>query len=196
MVRTAIKAAVLLLVACAPKASTIGKPEASAAPASPSIEVTHYRGLSRVALAGGQMVGTIDLLMKRTVDPGQSIITEQIAQKSSKQGEKPVEYTTTIRVSGNHFALSEPTLNITGEGDLTGEPWKWNRWTSRATLMDGSSVDSSFTRDPNGMKADKQVFGPLGVVRATLSESYQPIAAEVFEQERREMLGLHEVAPQ
>lgn len=184
----------MLLAACAPKASTATRPEPKAAVSS-GPEVACYRGLSRVAPAGGQLVGTIDLLLKRTVDPGQSMIIEQMVQKSSKQGEKPTEYTTSMKVAGNHFTAVESTLDIKSEGELIGEPWKWNAWTSRATLTDGSSIDSSFTRDASGLKADKQVFGPLGVLRVTLNETYAPITAETFEQERREMLGLPAQSP-
>jgi hypothetical protein len=185
----ALTAVLLLLVACVPKASTVAKPEDSAA-GLPGPEITYYRGVSTVVLAGGQMVGTIDLLMKRTVDPNQSMITEQTVQKSSKQGEKPTEYTSSMKVSGSRFTVVESTLGIRAEGELIGEPWRWNAWTSHATLSDESSIDSAFSRSPNGMKADKRVSGPLGVLRVTLTESYQLVTAETFEKERREMLGL------
>jgi|GEM_PF-3081201 len=194
MFRAAVAIPVLLLVACAPKVGPATQPERKAAVSS-GPDVSYYRGLSKVTPAGGQLIGTIDLLFKRTVDPERSMIIEQTVQKSSKQGEKPTEYTSSMKVVGNRFTAVESTLGIKSEGELTGEPWKWNAWTSRATLTDGSTVESSFTRDAGGLKADKQIFGPLGVLRVTLSETYAPITADSFEQERREMLGLPSESP-
>lgn len=182
----------LLLLSCASKAGTAAKPQASSpsAPAPPGPEVTYYRGLSAVALTTGQTVGTIEVLLKRSLDPARGTITEQIAQRSSKKGEIPVEFAITSKVSGNHYTSYEPTLGIQGEGDLVGDPWKWKSWTSHSVLQDGSSVDATFTREGSGLQAEKEVRGPLGVLRLTMSETYQPLSAEVFELGRSEMLGV------
>ena len=95
-------------------------------PASSSAQVIHYRGTSEVRSPDGKQLETMRLLLRRTLDPTHDLITEQIAQKTSRPEEAPREYIMSLKVSGSQFVITEPVTGLAGGGELYGDPWQWS----------------------------------------------------------------------
>jgi hypothetical protein len=158
-------------------------------PASSSAQVIHYRGTSEVRSPDGKQLETMRLLLRRTLDPTHDLITEQIAQKTSRPEEAPREYIMSLKVSGSQFVITEPVTGLAGGGELYGDPWQWSSWSSRAQLPDGSRLESAFVLNASGLKAEKRFFNSNGKITAMLIESYQPISPDAFERERAQLLA-------
>src|SRR5262245_51309686 len=64
-------------------------------------------------------------VIARTSDPEKNEIRE-LAVAFDPRTEKYAEHASTITVKdGSKLSMSEPTGVISGEGELTGEPWRW-----------------------------------------------------------------------
>ncbi|MEZ4400386.1 MAG: hypothetical protein R3B06_10230 [Kofleriaceae bacterium] len=160
-----------LLVAC------VTPPPPPATPA-PTAEARCYRGdVSVHAGPDDAEVARMPTVVRRTTDPTAGTIVEEVTQR----GDAGVEtYVVTMTVDGKAFAMAERSGAFTGAGALTGEPWRWDQWTSTSTLPDGSTVTSTDRRTISGLTATKVVTRD-GAAVATLHEDYQAFACDGYD---------------
>ena len=67
-----------------------------------------------------------------------------------------------MKVVNNHLTMTVSTGTVTGQGDLTGQPWNWTflraefKMTTKTYSM--RIVDYNFLADPNSIMGHKEFF--------------------------------------
>lgn len=121
--------ALVLVAACG--STPVAKPVAPL----PAASTSCYAGIETANGAKTRV------LLRRTVDPAAREIREDIgADKHS-----------VATVEGDRFTVAGSTTS----GTLTGDPWRWTAWTSRA-VVDGTSIDAESELTATGLKSTKQ----------------------------------------
>lgn len=152
-------------------------------------QVTCFFGDSESFLTSGQRVGRSKLIVKRTLDPAQKTITEQVITVDSRSDVPAREFMVTMLVDGARFTMTERNNAFSGDGGLVGEPWKWTGWHSHALIPDGSTIDSEDVLTKEGLKVTKTYSGPDGSVRMTFNEMLAPITEKEFHELRARAFG-------
>jgi hypothetical protein len=168
-----------------------------AAPPPPSSQF--FEGEGTVTLPDGRELPAPPSWVKRTVDPAQSTITQEMIQQRSFAAADPSraftrERTMVMKVTGSHFTLTETHGAFTGEGDLTGDPWRWTSWTSKAQLTNGAEVTSRDALDASGLQSDTEIRDAHGV-RITITIHLRPIDEATFEAARSRLRELPAAQP-
>jgi len=187
--RLPLPALLLLLVACSNTAPPVSTPTPAARAAtdpqpptpSPTLSTTCYFGPSTQTAADGTVRPGAEMLVRRTVDPEASTITEETVRFDAQAGVAPRRYTVVYAVDGDGFMLSEADGAFAGSGRFTaGEPWARTAWESSYRLPSGIAVESkrALTTGDDGrpvLTAERTAYGPDGGVALTLREELAAI---------------------
>lgn len=142
---------------------------------------TCYFGPSTQTAADGTVRPGADLLVRRTVDPEASTITEETVRFDTRAGVAPRRYTVVYTVDGESFTLAESSGAFAGSGRFTaGEPWAWTAWTSSYRLPSGIAVESTRGLESGDdgravLTAERVAYGPDGSRALTLGEELPAI---------------------
>jgi len=160
----------LALSACAPAGS--GDDDDDGPP--PSDLVEHYFGDSTASGATDDWVFTSSYLVRRSLFPGESRITEELYNTGDA-----TSYVVDLDVdaAAGTFTLAFADGSYTGAGTLTGPAWAWTSWESLSTAQDGSSVSSTDTLMEDPSLGPRLVVSKLGY---TASGDLDWTAGEVF----------------
>lgn len=139
----------------------------------------YYKGTNTTRSPDGQVMGTGETLLRRVFDGPNSQIIEHVITRDAQQGLQ--ENTLTFAVTGATF--KENTVGFTG--DLKGEPWEWTEWTSRGTLPNGLSVESTTTINPDNVTVDMK-FRNGDTLQFTLTHELSAVTQDAFEAARQE----------
>lgn len=93
-------------------------------PASLSETTLYYIGEAITTPVGGS-VTRYPYLIERTTNPAAKTIVEHVVSFDSRNN-KYAQYDSQLDITGNHAVMTESTGVVTGEGELTGERWKWD----------------------------------------------------------------------
>ncbi len=89
--------------------------------------------------------------------------------------------------SNTRFILREPGTPISGEGELTGEPWNWTAWHVQTRLPDGTIVVTDDFLSATDLRAESRVIGTDGAPRFVIRQILTRVTRERYERERAEM---------
>jgi hypothetical protein len=167
-------------------AAVLAPDDPSPAPA----KVTYYLGSTKVESADGRSIGHMASLVKREVIPSESKIVETVLRLSSKPGSEIKEIVAVLNVTGSKFTVKEKEGGFIGDGELTGEPWKWTAWNSTSKIPgpSGGTVKSRDKVTDRGMAVTKEVLGDDGAVRVRLIEDYVSIDGSAYDLLRAKLL--------
>jgi hypothetical protein len=153
------------------------------AAAGPASKATYYLGESKVATADGKPLGNMVMLVKRELRPAESRIIETVLMVSSRRAEPIKEYLTVMAVKGSRFTMREQSGAFSGSGELDGNAWEWNAWTSTSKMpgQNGGTIVSRDKLTERGMTTSKELSGPDGAVRVRFAEDYAAIDGATYE---------------
>jgi len=124
-----------------------------------SAQVQYYVGEAVTTNMNTGAVTRAPYIDERTTDSNAGTITEKVV---TKQGSGFVENTAVLKVSGNHFSMTESTGTVTGQGDLTGTAWNWTFLRGEFSMMMPAFkmriVDYNFFADPNSIEGHKDFY--------------------------------------
>ena len=187
MIRLLTFACSLFLGACAstlPQPASVQPTSESKAvavkPAPEEVRQTCYEGTSTVRLPDGQSVPGGRTLVRRTLQPSQEKIVEEVISFDSRPEVPPKSFVVDMAVTGSQFKMTERSGAFEGTGSLTGEAWKWSEWASSSRIPNGMVVTSKDTLRPGGMVAKKVVRGAEGQVLFELDEEYTTVDCARF----------------
>ena len=134
-------------------------------------------------------------IIARTPDSAAGTITEAVVSNS---GTGFKENQSVMKVTGSHFTMTDLTGTVTGEGDLTGEPWKWTFLRAEFKIKTNAYsiriVDYNFLADPKSIGGHKDFYlTPNGAAGERLVQQedvvLHPVDKAKFEAERARLLG-------
>jgi len=153
--------------------------EKSSDTASPQLveSTEYYQGVSNLTHAGGSE--TSDLLARRTLSPATSTITEKFIDLTNNA---VYDLSMTVDVDTNTFTGGYDDGSYTSSGTLFGDAWEWHGWESTSTNSDGTAytqtIESTDTKDENGVVATKTGFDAAGQALWNSEEVLTPITEE------------------
>lgn len=157
-------------------------------------ETLYYIGEAVVTKSDGTITRT-PYIIARISDSAAGTITEAVVSNS---GTGFRENQSVMKVTGSHFTMTESTGAVTGEGDLTGEPWKWTflraEFKTKTNAYSMRIVDYNFLADPNSISGHKDFYLTInGVPGEKLMQQedvvIHPVDKAKFEAERARLLG-------
>ena len=159
-------------------------------------QTVYYIGQAVLTKVDTGVVTRSPYIIARTSDPVSGTIHEEVV---SLQNNKFVKNTSLLTIKDNHFRMSESTGTVTGEGDLTGEPWKWTFLRAEFFYVTENFklriVDFNFFTDPNAISGHKDFY----LIQGSESEEklfqqedvvVYPTDKAIFEAKQRELLGI------
>ena len=157
-------------------------------------ETLYYIGEAVVTKSDGTITRE-PYIIARTSDSAAGTVTEAVVSNS---GTGFKENQSVIKVTGSHFTMTESTGTVTGEGDLTGEPWKWTflraEFKMKTNAYSMRIVDYNFLADPHSISGHKDSYLTVnGVPGEKLIQQedvvLHPVDKARFEAERARLLG-------
>ena len=157
-------------------------------------ETLYYIGEAVVTKSDGTITRE-PYVIARTSDSAAGTITEAVV---SNAGRGFAENQSVMTVTGSHFTMTVSTGTVTGEGDLTGEPWKWTflraEFKTKTNVYSMRIVDYNFLADPNSISGHKDFYlTNNGVPGEKLIQQedvvIHPVDKAKFEAERARLLG-------
>jgi hypothetical protein len=124
------------------------------------------------------------ILVERTLNEAQNLYAERAVQLNPRL-KMVVDVTITLNVTGSNFTATDSLGTMTGNGSLTGAPWKWtylsadyfNKNTGRKIMR-----DEDFMSDPNSLFSRKVFFAADGVTPDKYCDvTVHPITIEMFD---------------
>lgn len=145
----------------------------------PAVETRYYLGESKMTTPDGKLVRTSVSLVKRVVSQKDGRIEEHVLSVGEKESKA---FVVVLEVTGSKFAVSERSKAFTGEGELTGEAWKWTGWRSVTKLAGGAgTVTSEDKLTDRGLAARKTFAGADGKVALRFEDDLAPIGQKTYE---------------
>lgn len=129
-------------------------------------------------------------LIKRTVDPANSIITEIVLQPARDPKQKPKDINTVLKREGstNVFSTADDAKTFSGKLTFTGAEWSWNNWTYDIKLADGSKLDGKGVHSEAGIKTEKTFYKPDGVASILIKEDVKYISSDEYNSRHKQMM--------
>lgn len=155
-------------------------------------ETLYYVGEAIVTKSDGTITRE-PYIIARTSDSSARTISEAVVSNS---GNGFKENQSVMKVTGSHFTMTAGT--VTGEGDLTGEPWKWTFLRAEFKMSPpGYSmriVDYNFLADLDTISGHEDFYMTVsGVPGEKLIQQEDVVLHKVekakFEAERSRLLG-------
>jgi hypothetical protein len=146
----------------------------------PPATTDYFVGESRMTTPDGKPVRSTITLVKRELRPADGHVVETVA---TVPAEGPVrEFVTVLMVTKNKFTLTVEGDGLTGEGELTGEEWKWTQWKSTTKLAGGrGTVVSEDRLTDRGLTVRKELRGPDGKVQFVFHEELPRVSKEAYD---------------
>lgn len=157
-------------------------------------ETLYYIGEAVVTKSDGTVTRE-PYIVARTSDSAAGTITEAVVSNS---GTGFNEVQSVLKVTGSHFTMTVSTGTVTGEGDLTGEPWKWTflraEFKAKTSAYSMRIVDYNFLADPNSIGGHKDYYlttngAPGEKLIQQEDVVIHPVDKAKFEAERARLLG-------
>jgi len=153
----------------------------TAAGPAPEDETTYFLGESRVTAPDGKYLGSMVELVKRELRPSEGKIYEHVAVIDPRYPQSK-KFVAVCEVKGTTFAMTEQEKSFTGDGELTGDPWRWTAWRSTSHLASGiGTVESEDTLTEHALIVKKRFVGPDGKVRVHMAETLNRISKEMYD---------------
>jgi len=162
-------------------------------PAQPQVQC--YAGKGEVTLADGRKLPTGEKVVRRTLDPLNSRILEEVLELDPSGERPPQVWVVRLKVERNprpdpaavepnlrcafFFRASEDTDRFEGLGCLEGEAWAWQAWTASYRLATRGKVESSDRLEADGLHVTQKVWNDMDVLEAQVEELLVPVGAEV-----------------
>jgi hypothetical protein len=151
--------AALLVASCTPHDKPPRPPVAL-----PAASTVCYAGTTT---GNGEEARTI---LRRTVNPAAGTITED-ASHGAESAHGATSFHVVETVTGDQYAMTEARGVFSGSGQLMGEPWKWNQWSSAQHLAKAPiEIDSDDELTDTGMKATKKILQDGKLVTTVVDE--------------------------
>jgi len=139
----------------------------------------YYIGELRTLSDKGDVQSLSVALSKRTQDPKQKVIVEEILHVTA-HGDT-THFTQVSQVNGEKFSIQDSAKRMKGEGKLFGKAWQWDRWDAEG-LVDGKRRFTSRSHMAGGMLlVRKEFFDTNGKLATVFSEEYRPISHALYE---------------
>jgi hypothetical protein len=132
---------------------SVAPPDVAETPSQPTVSC--YSGKVDIsATVGGPVVDAYEAVVRRTADPGQGTIREEVATSGAHGG----RFDVLMKVQGNAFTMNEAGGAFTGTGtlQLTAD-WAGGNWTSHAVVPGGIEVDSQDEATATHMHVSKDI---------------------------------------
>ncbi|HQQ97985.1 MAG TPA: hypothetical protein PLX35_12015 [Cyclobacteriaceae bacterium] len=140
-------------------------------------EIHYYYGSVRTTSPDGKIpYGPVRYsLVKRTVDPAQSLIREWV-----RQGEEV--FVTTLRqtTSEKVFDVTDSLNAFSGTMTFAGERWRWDSWTYDIALRDGGKIVGTGSLKDKLLSTRKKFIGADGAAQALIVEELHQIGEGEF----------------
>ena len=120
----------------------------------------------------------------RALRPEERTIVEEVVVRDAAGALESHAIRLEVDESDTRFVLREPGTPITGEGELTGEPWSWTAWHVQTRLPDGTVVVTDDTLSATDLRSESQVLGTDGTPRVVIRQVLTRVSRERYESER------------
>jgi hypothetical protein len=144
------------------------------------VEKFYYLGESKLSSGAGKPLGLEIMLVEKTHDPDNSLITERAIVVGADG--KVNQWTVRMSVKeDNTFTLSDDTGKVSGKGTLFGPKWKWTYFEATFDAANGVQIkDENFMTDPTAVTARKKISMPNGKVMF-MEMTLKAITPQTFE---------------
>jgi hypothetical protein len=179
----------LALLGCAGGAAE----QKAAAPA--KAEVRCYAGKGEVTLADGSKIPSGEKIVRRTLDPLNSRILEEVVELDPAGERPPQVWEVRLKVEHNarpvptakepnlrcayYFRAKEATDRLEGLGCLEGEAWSWKAWSATYQLPSRGKIESSLRLEADGLHELQKVWNDMDVLEAQVEALLSPVDAKV-----------------
>lgn len=158
----------------------------------PAGTTLYYIGESFITMASGEVYKSPYIITRTSNQNNHTIVEKVVSRHATGFGENE----STLVINHNHFTMTESTGTVTGEGDFTGESWKWTFLRAEFQIQGGMRiVDYNFFADPNSIMGHKDFFVPdSGTAHEKLSMQEDVVLhvtdKDTFVKKRSELLNL------
>jgi len=120
----------------------------------------------------------------RALRPEEHTILEEVVVRDAAGALESHAIRLEVDESDARFVLREPGTPITGEGELTGEPWSWTAWHVQTRLPDGTVVVTDDVLSATDLRSESQVLGTDGTPGVVIRQVLTRVSRERYEEER------------
>lgn len=147
----------------------------------------YFVGTQTLVLPDGTEVQGNSVVARRTLQPDAHAIVEEVIERDAQGAVEAHGMRLEVDEGDHRFVLSEPGGMITGEGELTGDPWRWTSWHAESRLPDGVRVVTDDTLTDTELRSESRVLGADGTTQVVIRQVLTRVARERWEEERAAM---------
>lgn len=138
----------------------------------------HFVGEEKILSAEGALLQSSVYVGRRIHLPEENLIKVDILYV--RAGKAVRRHVVEKRVEGNKFKITDPEGTYTGDGELHGTAWKWDRWNYKLAFTDGSSMTGQDHSTSKGILMKKEFFTKEGKPSQTVAGDFSFVSPETY----------------
>lgn len=147
----------------------------------------YFVGVQTLSLPDGTEVQRNTLVAHRTLQPDANAILEEVIERDVDGAVETHAIRLDVDETHRRFVLSAPDGLLSGEGELTGDAWRWTAWHAESRMPDGLRIVTDDVLTDTELRGESRVMGADGNTQVIIRHVLTRVGRERWEAERDAM---------